>query len=233
MRDNLLFNIHFLTKNCGKLDCLYMYAKLRMYARKHGGYIEGYNFTHHEKYNILPKLKSLGWVKGKFIVNHRKICNREGVYFLFTELEESFLESKDAFRGFILGVAETYSLRRTISPSKFRRSPSPVIGSERESKFHQQKITGEYTGIVYNGSLRSILGLTERTISRWRKFSRNKYYLETYCVPKNFTRKAVYNASTGKWYLRELEIETRYKVFSIPLVKPLWLWKEQSYAAKL
>ncbi len=189
-KTDLLVNIHFSNLNTEKVHELYLYYKLRMFAVSHGGSFKQYCFSHYEKYKLLPKLVKLGWVNGTKVEKYRMIVNRWESVGVWVSMDEKFLESIAAFKGFILASTEAYILSRN---NKLQEDKAKIYSSRDESfekrdwvNRHNSNFWGKVKKISLDGidnlvgrvsidTLEKFLKISGRTISRWRKESINKY----------------------------------------------------------
>jgi len=169
---------------------LYLYYKLRMFAISHGGSFKQYCFSHYEKYKLLPKLEKLGWVKGTRVEKYRMIVNRWEAVGVWVSMDEKFLESIAAFKGFILASTEAYVLSRNL---KLQEDKAKIYSSKDDSfekrdwvnrhnsnfwrKVKKISLDGidNLVGRVSIDTLEKFLKISGRTISRWRKDSINLY----------------------------------------------------------
>lgn len=183
-------NIHFSNLNTEKIHELYLYYKLRMFAINHGGSFKQYCFSHYEKYKLLPKLEKLGWVSGTRVEKYRKIVNRWESVGVWVYMDEKFLESIAAFKGFILASTEAYVLSRNL---KMQEKTAKVY-HRKDNTFEQRDWVNRHNsnfwrkvkkislegienmmGRVSIDTLEKFLKISARTISRWRKESINSY----------------------------------------------------------
>lgn len=196
-KTDILVNVHFSNLNTEKVHELYLYYKLRMFALHHGGSFKKYCFSHYEKYKLLPKLEKLGWVTGNNIEKYRQIVNRWEAVGVWVYMDEKFLESLSAFKGFILSSTEAYVLSRNL---KMQEKTAKVY-HRKDNSFeqrdwvnrHNSNFWGKVKKISLDGidnmigrvsidTLEKFLKISARTISRWRKESINKYRT-TYLTP--------------------------------------------------
>ena len=161
-----------------------------MFAINHGGSFKQYCFSHYEKYKLLPKLVKLGWVKGTRVEKYRMIVNRWEAVGVWVSMDEKFLESIAAFKGFILASTEAYVLSRNL---KLQEDKAKIYSSKDDSfekrdwvnrhnsnfwrKVKKISLDGidNLVGRVSIDTLEKFLKIPGRTISRWRKESINKY----------------------------------------------------------
>jgi hypothetical protein len=181
----MLVNVHLSNQYAKQTTLLYLYYRMRMYAQTRGGSIEGFKLTKNEEYNILPKLKRLGWVFGSRLINYRKVCNMNKCLAQWVDMKESYLVSIDTFKGFLVSLCEASLLR-----SSYRRSNGLVKTAnyrdkgyeynrfrlEEPSWFTAKKIGNNlYQGRVSNQIIAGRMGISETTVTNWRKSSLNRY----------------------------------------------------------
>ena len=196
----MLTNIHFTNKNAKNIKHLQLYYRLRFHAKLNGGCISGFKLSHNERYNILPKLKEKGFIKGDYLVSYRGLCSKENLTGIWTDLSQDTLNDIVKFKGWVIASTEASALR-----SSYRRQQGKSkIYSNRDKSFikndwyscgensefiHTKKIEDNvYSGRVYNGSISNITNISNRSISRWRKGSTNKYSLNKISSPVPFIK---------------------------------------------
>lgn len=197
-KDDLLVNVHFSNLNIGKVSELYLFYRLRMYALNRGGSIKDFKFTANEKYRLLPELERLGWVKNDYVVNYRKLCNRLESVGIWVRMPDTVLSSIKAFKGFLIACSEAYILRRNnriqerkgkvfnVKENTFEKKDwDRRHGSAFWLKVKKISLDGveAHMGRVYVNTLEQMMGLSKRTISRWREESLNEYR-KRYLTPK-------------------------------------------------
>jgi len=161
-----------------------------MFAINHGGSFKQYCFSHYEKYKLLPKLEKLGWVKGMKVEKYRVIANRWESVGVWVSMDEKFLGSIAAFKGFILASTEAYVLNRNL---KLQEDKAKIYSSKDDSfsrrdwvnrhnsnfwrKVKKISLDGidNLVGRVSIDTLEKFMKISGRTISRWRKDSINQY----------------------------------------------------------
>jgi hypothetical protein len=190
-------NIHFNNKNTDKVVELYLFYRLRMYALSNGGCFSGFNFTKTEKYDVLPKIKKLGWVSGDKVVKYRKILNMSPCRDIYFNLEESDLLDINSFKAILIATTEKYLLdvkQSIVDKKRFKRDS---LG--KKTKVNWDKLRGASTmllktekkidnfgnksvsGRAFNSEISRIMNISESTITRWRKESKNRS-LNTYLL---------------------------------------------------
>ena len=161
-----------------------------MFAVEHGGSFRKYCFSHYEKYKLLPKLQKLGWVKGTNVEKYRVIANRWESVGIWVSMDQKFLESLAAFKGFILASTEAYVLNRNL---KLQEEKAKIYSSKDDTfekrdwvnrhnsnfwrKVKKISLDGidNLVGRVSIDTLEKFMKISGRTISRWRKDSINQY----------------------------------------------------------
>ncbi len=235
MEKSLMCNIHLNNQLAERVNVLYLFYRLRFFADARGGFFKGFLFTNHEKYKLLPELLELGLIEeGEKIKGYRKICNKYRCVNKYTRIVESDLESLDAFKGFLLGTAESYVLNRnnkiqegkakSYDGNSFENRNWVDAGDGVNNKFwlKTKKIKSQEVdaviGRVYNNTLTEFTGLSTRTISRWRKHSKNQYSLKRYTPDKvvgcGRPQEMYYKSRSGKFYTVDLCIVSNQEVFS-------------------
>jgi hypothetical protein len=193
-------NVHFNNLNTKNVTELYLYYRLRKFASVRGGWYKGFVFTKNEKYKVLPKLVKLGFVleNSERVVKYRHILNRSNCVSVFCDIEDTHLDTLDAFKGFLVASAESYILRRRCniiegkSYSFDKRSDSYEKNYWNKATIVNHKIYDIkkisfsefghdlYLGRAFNTELCSLMSVDRSTLSRWRNFSKlykfNKYY---------------------------------------------------------
>jgi len=186
----MVVNIHFNNLNASNISELYLYQRLRWYAKDHGGSIKGFNFSKTELYNILPKLTKRGWVSKDKIVKHRTLLNRYNCSNYSSRLTDYDLSSIDNFKAFVLSTCESYILfNRSSKKNKIREAKSGYncwvqkkgIGYFSNSEYF---IENNFNSDIANSVLSKILNISLSSVSRWRKISNALNYSE-YTVKAN------------------------------------------------
>jgi hypothetical protein len=192
MIDSLLGNVEFIFNASKKkrMGELYLYYRLRLYGYGRGGYLDGFEFSKNERYNVLPKLVRYGWVrkfsagKNKYsykLSSHRKVaCAEQNTQFHVRYGKE---ETKDieSFRSWVVSLAEEYSAlnnykkQNGISKEYSYRDKEWLTQQVNGSVLHKHKITKLtkdnqhlLKARVSNDFISGLLGVSERTISTWR-----------------------------------------------------------------
>lgn len=190
VKDDLLVNVHFSNLNIERVNELYLFYRLRMYAQARGGSIKDFKLTANERYRLMPELERHGWVKGGFVVNYRKICNRWEAVGMWVRMPESALSSIKSFKGFLIASSEAYVLRRN---NRLQERKSKLY-NKRDNTFEKRDWVSRHgsnfwlkvkkidldgvnchIGRVYVNTLEEMMGLSSRTITRWREESFNEY----------------------------------------------------------
>jgi transposase-like protein len=226
----MLVNVHFSNKFAKGTSLLFLFYRLRWYAQGNGGYITGFKLTKNEEYNLLPKLRELGWISRNRIVNYRNLCNKNKCYAQWVDISEKDILSLDAFKGFLVSVCEASFLR-----SSYRRRNGLVKTASYRDKmytrdrynpgepswFDTKKIrNGVYQGRVSNQTIAGVMGISETTVTNWRKHSGNKYDYKkivskipehSFLPEKNF----FYSRKSMSFVSVDLTITTYVRVFTI------------------
>ncbi len=160
------------------------YLCCRFLGANNGGYfdikdIEG--FTPRQIKQYLKRAQKLGWIVGNKITSIYKIGL---TYPVGAHISKESLKNNATFRGWILAATESYVLNKKVRQSKdnaeFYSCKHLQSGITKDGfnpawtleKFNAESIRGE----VSNGLLSYLLGVSKRTITRWRKDSINKYH---------------------------------------------------------
>lgn len=185
----MLTNIHFTNSNAKNIKHLQLYYKLRMHAASNGGSIASFNFTKNERYNILPKLVKNGWIKDSNLLSYRKLCINSKSLGLWTNLDKIILEDLNKFKGWVIAVTEasalrSYNKKQTGKAKIYSKRDKTFITNDwyscgKDQAFYKTKKISkdEFSGRVYNGTISKLTRVSNRSITRWRKFSSNSYDL--------------------------------------------------------
>lgn len=186
----MLVNIHFNNTNSKKIAELYLFYRLREFSAKFGGSFKNFEFTKHEKHGTLPKLIALGWVTTDYKVSkYRNLVKKYSGS--WANMDLTYLESLNKFKGFIIASLESSQLRSTWR----RQNNKAKCYSSRDKRFvHNDWVEGgrdqrffkvkkieknAYSGRTFNSSLSKLAHVSINTISRWRKYSSNTYKLSS------------------------------------------------------
>lgn len=195
---DILVNVEFNNNYANRIGMLFLYYRLRAHALNHGGSISGFNLSKSERYNVLPKLEKEGLVKDNRVVSYRKCCSKIGCKGIFVSMSFEELQCMDIFRGYILAAAESYVLNRNYKRQnkKAKKYSGPLgytqmnwVKSGSNAWHKVKKISsgdneGCLMGRVFGKQLSELVGISERTISRWRKHAPNVYRYNMY-TPEN------------------------------------------------
>lgn len=208
-------NIHFNNQNTDRVVEMYLFYRLRMYASLNGGSFKGFNFSKTEKYDVLPKIQKLGWVKGDSVVKYRKILNRYSCKNIYFNLDESNLLDINSFKAILIATTEKYLLDVKQSIVDNKRIKRDSLG--KKTKVNWDKLRGtskallktnkkidefgnkSVSGRAFNSEISRIMNISQSTITRWRKESKNlglnKYLITdiTYTNNLNSINKKVFN----------------------------------------
>lgn len=183
-------NIHFNNKNTERVVELYLFYRLRMYASLNGGSFSGFNFSKTEKYDVLPKLKNLGWVKDDKVVKYRRILNNSKCRNIYFNITEENLFDLNAFKAMLIATTEKYLLDVKQSIVDKKRIKRDSLG--KKVKVNWDKLRGttvsllktkkkidnfgntSISGRAFNSEIIRIMNISESTITRWRKHSKEK-----------------------------------------------------------
>lgn len=162
------------------LEELRLYLSLRFAGDQNGGFYnlkQINNFTYQSKRILSKKLVVLGW-------RHKDVSKVISVYKVedhpvCADCKVAVLENKAKFKGWVLAVAESYIARNNHRINKGWKKEFDY----RSKKFVRKHLVtgvirfsdGEYKTQIANSFLSNLLGISPRTVSRWRKNSINKY----------------------------------------------------------
>jgi hypothetical protein len=201
---DLKVNIHFNNQNTENINELYLYYRLRMFASRHGGCFSGFNFSKTEKYDVLPKLKALGWISGEKVTKYRKLVIDNNCSMLYTNITEDHLVDIKTFKGAMIAISEKYLLEVKHSISSGRRKKVDSLGRKVKVNWDNLRVASKKAlktekkidtdgskvilGRAFNDELCRIMNLSKSTVSRWRKESKencfNTYDLKSIRVDK-------------------------------------------------
>lgn len=197
---SLIVNISFNNMFTDKVNMLYLYYRLRMFAKSRGGYITGFPFSHNEKYKLIPQLNKLGFVEKDKVTSYRELCNKHKAVNIYTKIYESDLTTLDDFKGFLISSTESYVLKRNykiqegkakrIDGYEFVKRDWVNAGGDNKSKhwFKVKKIeldgSDALMGRVFTSIIKDMMNISTRSISRWRQNSSNQYKIRRYS-PEN------------------------------------------------
>jgi hypothetical protein len=193
---SLIANIEFNNKYAKKVALLYLFYRLRMYAMSRGGSIVGFKFTKSEKYVTFSSLKELGWVNNDKVNSYRGILKNNVTLSISTQITKEDLVSLDKFKGFLIASAEAYILHRN-NKIQNKRAFKSIGGDFIERNWNYGEASSNVKfwlkskkisfndapaiiGRVYVSILETMMGISSRTITRWRKHSVNKYTTKIY-----------------------------------------------------
>lgn len=225
----MIANVELHINNFNNVTELYLFERLRYEGLNRGGYFDKSKLSHHEKYKVLPLLESRGWVTGNKIIKYREVVNKEASTTYTYTLSENALKSLNNFKGNLVAILESYclhynyknqrkelvNLSRSYPKSKWRIDTTRNLNRFTIKKFSN---TGELVGRVANSVLASYAKVSEKTISRWRKYSENKYELfrfyyghESSAVNADNT---YYSKKNKKYLSADLRITTKINIFT-------------------
>jgi len=206
---DLKVNIHFNNLNTDKVNELYLYYRLRMFAASRGGSFLGFNFSKTEKYDVLPKLKTLGWISGDFVCKYRTLVMNSNCSKIYTNITQEHLKDIKTFKGAIISFSEKYLLDVKQSITDNKRVKKDSLGKRVKVNWDTLRVASKtllktekkiddcgykvITGRAFNDELCRIMNLSSSTISRWRRESKengfNIYDLKCIQVDKNVEKK--------------------------------------------
>lgn len=191
MNDGLIVNIEFNNMFAKKASMLYLYYRLRDYSSTRGGSIVGFKFTRSDRYGNFKELKKLGWVTEDRFVNYRNTVLKYVSISVSTRVTKNDLASLNNFKGFLIASTESYILNRN-NKIQIGRARKRVAGDYIERNWDNAGATSNekfwlktkkivfdgkpsIIGRVYAGLISKIMGISLRTITRWRLCSPNSY----------------------------------------------------------
>lgn len=222
--------LRFLTDNKKRINLLYLYCRLRRHSIDFAGYIPKNVFeslTHHQKFVLIPKMRSLGWLDENNKLNSitkilAKSDNIRGVN-IFVDLDFHYLENIKKFKSFILASIEAYILRgKLTAETKGYYVKNPITGKTKRQRvvrsdaktYATQKISkggglssknsvSDTLSAPISHSMLSNWGYSTATISRLRKEKINKYERILLTNQDKFNDK-VFFSSLNKCYCKFL-----------------------------
>jgi hypothetical protein len=201
-------NIHFNNLNTDKVNELYLFYRLRMFAMKNGGLFRGFNFSKTEKYDVLPKLVKLGWISGEKVTKYRSLVLESKCSNIYANITEGHLSDIKTFKGTIISYTEKYLLDVKRSIAENKRVKRDSLGRKVKVNWGTLRVASkmllktekkiddfgckEISGRAFNDELSRLMNLSTSTISRWRKESKdngfNQYDLRSLQVNDNVER---------------------------------------------
>lgn len=180
---------------------LFLFYKLRVFASKYAGSYSGFEFTKNERYNVLPKLEELGWVKDGCVTKYRKLLIQNNCAPSSYRIDAYELSNIMLFKSLMLSICEAYIINVKHNKNKMRYrseqgdkrvkedqswgklSMAAKLQLETETKKTEGSRTESITGRAYNAEIVRLTGLSVATITRWRREAEgagfNKYNLKT------------------------------------------------------
>lgn len=231
----MLFSVEFLTTHASEhLSEIYLYARLRAKGLGLGGSFDINQLSHHERYDLLPKLRKmrLVHVMKNRVLSHRRYILRNCQTTVCCNVPLSELETIQQFRGVILQALESYLGRKQYDAQRYGVQQFQIENgkfSKRERLMQTQRYSvRRYVDVtrgrqriqfsVSNSTLSRFLGVSIRTITRWRKESKslinndswgNCYFLEVKkCHSKHAG--AFFNKKRNQWESKYLNITCDY-----------------------
>jgi len=178
----MLVPVKFILDNVqkGRIDALRCYLSARALGMNHAGYFNIKDITwitYQSKLRLLKKLESWGWTKDNKMVSVYKI---EG-HPVSADCDPDVLKDKKKFKGWILSIAESYVARNNF---RINKGWKKEIDYRSKKLIRKQSVSGvskfsesEYITEIANSFISSLLGISTRTVCRWRKYSLNQYKL--------------------------------------------------------
>jgi len=163
-----------------------------MFASKNGGFFDGFNFSKTEKYDILPKLKKLGWVEDTKVVKYRSIIIKNNCSNVYTNITEDHLIDIKTFKGAVLSFTEKYLLDVKKNISEGKRKKIDSLGKKVKVNWDKLRVASKKAlqiekkidvdgsklviGRAFNDELCRVMNLSKSTVSRWRSESKENNF---------------------------------------------------------
>lgn len=164
----------------------------------HAGYFDRSSLSSYHKYQLLKKLRQLGWVHptADRVLHHRNFVTKDCDLSLEVSLPPEVLESKESLKIYILQEAERYSLQlrykqQSKGSSKFDyregrfNKRERILRTQRENvKVYLEETPDvqrgdiRITGSVPNKLLANWLGCSPATVKRSRRTARHNNYCQ-------------------------------------------------------
>lgn len=232
MYKTLIVNIEFNNLFARKSSMLHLYYRLRIYSLTRGGSIIGFKFTNSERYTHFKELKRLGWVTEDRFVSYRKTISKYARIRICTRVDINEIATLEKFKGFLIASAESYILHRNnkiqtgrakkLILGEYVKRDWDQWGTTQNEKFwlKTKKISFNekpaIIGRVYTGIICHMMGISKRTITRWRKDSPNFYKTVWYRpdnVPFSGRNQEMYFISGSTFYTVDQTIVSNLEVF--------------------
>jgi hypothetical protein len=220
-----------------------------MYAALNGGSYLGFTFSKTEKYDVLPKLLKMGWVTKEKVVNYRKVLNKYSCKNIYFNLSEENLVDISSFKAMLIATTEKYLLDVKSSIKDKKRIKIDSLGKKIKVNWDKLRVGSRallntekkidtfgntsVSGRAFNAEISRIMNISESTITRWRKESKerdiNKYLLIDINCSKNLkpmsksiaedrvSRRSVYRKKDNNIYTRDLYITSSLDLFKIKI----------------
>lgn len=205
-------NISFNNKYAKNVVELYLFYRLRMYAALNGGYITGFVFTKTEKYDVLHKLEKMGWISNNKVNKYRDILNENNCERSTFNLTEYDLTSLDSFKAVLIASCEKYLIDKKHKVNEGKAYKYETTGFKKKINWDKMGMADKkqfvqtkkirlndqdyVAGRAYNAELVRLMGLSNATITRWRKISndmsKNEYHLRTIVLNSSTPKKLQY-----------------------------------------
>jgi len=222
IKNSILVNIDFNNEAIKNklITELYLFYRLRVFASNNGGFINKFQFTKNEKYNILPKLVKLGWISEdkKNISKYRELTKNNKNYIV--RLDTTNLCDLKSFKVYLLTSIESYSLhiKDAISGGKISVEDDSdllkvdwedrVFGVTNKVRKIKSKEDSKLSGRVFRKDITNISGLQSSTIDRWRKTAKKNN-----CNTYNTTYISSKKMNTNDQYVRNYINKNKLKVY--------------------
>jgi hypothetical protein len=178
----MLVNIHFNNLNASKISELYLYQRLRWYAKDRAGSIKGFPFSKTDFYDILPKLIEKGWVLAGRVVKHRNLLSKYKCSNYASRISEYDLSSIDNFKAFVFSSCESFILFARKRKANKREAGKIYLNNwvkkrgQGNKSYSGNKIENNLNKDIANSVISKILNVSNSTVSRWRRLSHNLNY---------------------------------------------------------
>lgn len=243
--NKIVSNVYFNNKYAKNIKELYLFYRLRYHAHFSGGSFKDFKFSNHEQYRVLPNLVKFGWVdiENQKVRKYRDLCKsieaENAEFYMTTDM----LQSLEAFKGALIASCESYiihakdkiaSKKTKVERSYLTKCKNNPLLKTKELKYNNLDCIA---GRAFNVELRRLMGLSESSITRWRRHSKefefNFYRLTyvsislTYQSKLNFLRKRI---GTGSSYYSDKFKSLVTKDLSI--YTPISIFRNKIFTAK-
>ena len=183
----MISNVHFNNIFANDTVELYLYQRLRWYAKDRGGIISGFEFSKTEKYDVLPKLAKNGWVEGDKITKHRNLLVKYNCSNISVRMSEYDLLSLENFKAFLIASCEAYVVGSTEKKDRKNLNKNSVecwAKKKGEDLGLHKKNENAKNGEVLNSNLSKLMGISKSSVTRWRRLSNTLSFNEYELVAK-------------------------------------------------